>query len=183
MATTHSPASTWLDYARQIVERAARHADPAQVQPPPGEPPPHSGVFVTLHKLKRLRGCMGTLDASLPLAEAIRHAAICAAMQDPRFPPLEANELPHVRVELSVMSPPEPLASVEDLQLGRDGIIVQRSGRRGLFLPQVATEHHLDKETFLARCCSEKAGLPPDAWRDPATEVLRFTTQVWKEPQ
>jgi len=71
---------------------------------------------------------------------------------------------------------------LDELELGRHGILVRQGGRRGLFLPQVAVEHHLDKETFLSRCCDEKAGLPANAWQDPATEVLLFTTEVFQEP-
>ena len=73
------------------------------------------------------------------------------------------------------------MGSLDDLEIGRHGIIVQRGANRGLFLPQVATEHCFDKETFLNRCCTEKAGLPPGAWREPDTEVLLFTAKVLRE--
>ena len=73
------------------------------------------------------------------------------------------------------------MANIDELECGRHGIIVRQGMLRGLFLPQVATEHHLDKETFLLRCCSEKAGLPANAWRDPKTEVLLFTADIFHE--
>jgi len=100
---------------------------------------------------------------------------------DPRFAPLTLAELPEVTIEVSVLSPPWPMGNLDDLELGKHGIIVRSGARRGLFLPQVATEHHFDKEIFLTRCCSEKAGLKPDAWRDPTTEVLLFTTDVYSD--
>jgi len=128
-----------------------------------------------------LRGCMGILDPGLSLADAIRQAAVCAALQDPRFTSVRARELDDLEIEVSILSPPVPMRSLDDLRIGQHGILVQRQGRRGLFLPQVAVEHHLDKETFLSRCCAEKAGLPADAWRHPDTQVLLFTAEVLRE--
>ena len=124
---------------------------------------------------------MGTLDPSLSLADAIRDAARCAATGDPRFAPVATEELGELHIEISVMSVARPMKSLDDLELGRHGIIVRSEARRGLFLPQVATDHGLDRETFLTRCCTEKAGLPADAWRSPATEVLLFETTVLSE--
>lgn len=124
---------------------------------------------------------MGILDPGLSLADAIRQAAVCAALQDPRFSPVREHELADLDIEVSILSPPFPMRSLDELQIGQHGILVQRHGRRGLFLPQVAAEHHLDKETFLSRCCVEKAGLSADAWRQPDTEVLLFTAEVLRE--
>ena len=90
-------------------------------------------------------------------------------------------ELPHIQIEVSVLSEPQPMESMDALQLGTHGILIRSGSQRGLFLPQVAVDHRLDKEAFLARCCAEKARLPPDAWRDPNTEVLLFTTEVCTE--
>lgn len=142
---------------------------------------PHGGVFVTLRKFARLRGCMGLLDPSLPLDEAVRHAAQCAAAEDPRFPPVAPDELQDIHVEVSIMSAPRPMQHLDELEIGRHGIIVQQGRRRGLFLPQVAVDHHLDKEAFLSRCCNEKAGLAPDAWKHADTTVEIFTTEVHDE--
>jgi len=124
---------------------------------------------------------MGTLDPQIPLGEAVRQAAVCAAVQDPRFPPVTPAELTELDVEVSVLSDPVPMRNLADLEVGRHGVLVRRHGQRGLFLPQVAVEHHLDREEFLSRCCAEKAGLPPDAWKKPGTEVLLFTTEVFRE--
>jgi AmmeMemoRadiSam system protein A len=124
---------------------------------------------------------MGTLESGVCLAEAVRHAAISATLHDPRFGPVGPEELKDLTIEVSVLSAPEPMRDLNGLEIGRHGIIVSRGHHRGLFLPQVATEHGLDRETFLSRCCSEKAGLPPTAWRDPDTEVLLFTAEVFSE--
>ncbi len=182
MATPPTSGRLWLVFARHVIELVARQGNPAHAAPPSAEPRDHSGVFVTLHRFGRLRGCMGTLDPATPLAEAVRHAAACAASQDPRFQPVAPDELPDVHIEVSILSAPQPMGSLDDLELGRHGVIVRRGPQRGLFLPQVAVEHNMDKETLLSRCCSEKAGLPPDSWRDPQTEVLLFTTDVFEEP-
>lgn len=173
--------SSWSAFAREVVSHAAHGTDPHRCPAPEGAACPHGGVFVTLHLGGRLRGCMGTLDERTPLAEAVRHAAICAASQDPRFPPVSPDELHDLNIEVSILSHPEPMRELDELTIGRHGIIVQRGFQRGLFLPQVAVEHHMDKETFLGRCCSEKAGLPADAWQQPDTQVLLFTTEVFRE--
>lgn len=178
---TSTPA--WPSFARRVIESVARGADPAGIEAPLTEPRTHGGVFVTLHELGRLRGCMGILDPQTPLADAIRQAAVCAASQDPRFSPVRPEDLPDLHVEVSILSPARPMRDLAELELGRHGVLVRRGGRRGLFLPQVAVEHHLDKERFLSRCCDEKAGLPSNAWQDPTTEVLLFTTEVFAEAQ
>jgi AmmeMemoRadiSam system protein A len=182
MTTPGPTSSAWLTFARQVIQHTARRAGVADTPPAPTEVRVHSGVFVTLHKHGRLRGCMGVLDDALPLAEAVRQAAISAAAGDPRFSPVAPGELPDVQVEVSILSPPQHMRSLDELELGRHGVLVQRGMQRGLFLPQVAVEHHMTKETFLGLCCHEKAGLPADAWRDPATEVLLFTAEVLREP-
>lgn len=124
---------------------------------------------------------MGILDPQTPLPDAVSEAAICAATHDPRFAPVAADELPDLRIEVSILSPPQRMRDLDELELGRHGVLVRRGALRGLFLPQVAVEHRMDKVTFLSRCCDEKAGLPPDAWKDPATEVLLFTADVTQE--
>ncbi|MGD8451257.1 MAG: AmmeMemoRadiSam system protein A [Phycisphaerae bacterium] len=181
MHAAAQPSVDWPAYARQVIESAVRGVAP-EYQPSPVSGP-HGGVFVTLHKFKRLRGCMGTLDPSLSVADAVRRAAASSALHDPRFSPVAVAELPDLVVEVSILSAPEPMGTIDELELGRHGVIVRQGMRQGLFLPQVAVEHHLDKETLLSRCCREKAGLSPDAWRDPDTEVLLFTAQVFSEEE
>ena len=174
---------TWATFARAVIERAVRGSDPAGVPAPDLPQEHHGGVFVTLRDRQgRLRGCMGTLDPSQPLAEAVRTAAVNAALSDPRFPPVAPQELDALRVQVSILTDPVPMRSLDELQIGRHGVIVRRGRNRGLFLPQVATQFRLTPEQFLSLCCSEKAGLPPDAWRDPQTEVLLFETRCVSDP-
>ncbi len=181
MSEPAEPSPTWPSFARQVIELAVRNLDVNRSTPPEQSVESLGGVFVTLKKLGRLRGCMGTLDPSQPLAEAVRHAARTAALGDPRFPPVALTELPDVSVEVSILSHPWPMQSIDDLQIGTHGIIVRKGLQHGLFLPQVASEHHLDKHTFLSRCCAEKAGLTPDAWKEADTEVLLFTAEIFNE--
>ncbi|MEW6252269.1 MAG: AmmeMemoRadiSam system protein A [Planctomycetota bacterium] len=175
------PAPRWAHFARDVIAATACGRAVQEVDAGGLAAAPHGGVFVTLYKFRRLRGCMGVLDTALPLPEAVRQAAVCAARHDPRFEPVGPGELRDLEIEVSVMSAPRLLAGLDELELGVHGILVRRGRCRGLFLPQVAVEHHLGKEEFLSRCCAEKAGLPTDAWRDPQTEVLVFTTEVFRE--
>ncbi len=172
---------TWPAFARDVIEAAVRGRDDDQAMAPDDAPEEYGGVFVTLKKFGRLRGCMGILDGSRPLAETVRDAARTAALRDPRFSPVTPDELGDVRIEVSVLSRPWLMRSIDELEIGKHGIIVERGARRGLFLPQVATEHHLDKEMFLSRCSAEKAGLSPHAWRDPQTRVWLFTADIYSE--
>ncbi|MCG3126694.1 MAG: hypothetical protein CHACPFDD_01546 [Phycisphaerae bacterium] len=170
-----------LAFARGVIERAVRGGDTSRAAPTGIVERPFGGVFVTLRKLGRLRGCIGCLDVSRPFVEALRTAAEDAALRDPRFSRLAAGELPDVRIEVSILSAPQRTSDPLSLVPGVHGVLIRRGPRRGLFLPQVATDHGLSRVELLARCCTEKAGLPADAWRDPQTEVLLFTTEAMAE--
>lgn len=139
-----------------------------------------AGCFVTLHERGDLRGCIGTIEARGPLYQAVSSSAISAAFRDPRFLPLQAGELPEIELEISVMSPIEPVTDVEDIVVGRDGLIISMGRNAGLLLPQVATEYGWDRETFLAQTC-RKAGLRMDAWRSPGCRIERFSAEVFNE--
>lgn len=140
------------------------------------------GVFVTLHHGPRLRGCIGRFHPDTSLAEAVQQMAL-AVLDDPRFLhcPVTAEEIPRVTIEISVLSPMQRTADPASLQVGVHGIYIRSGGFGGCFLPQVATEQRWTAEQLLARCCTEKAGLPAEAWRDPATEVYLFTSTVFAE--
>lgn len=150
-----------------------------------------AGAFVTLSKhgiedpYEKLRGCIGYPEPFFALLKAIVKSAEGAA-EDPRFPPLRAEELPHIVVEVSLLTPPQPIEVKKQrdlpkqIRLGEDGIVVAQGAYRGLFLPQVATEHHMDAETFLSECCM-KAGLMPDAWLEDSTRVKKFQTEIFEE--
>ncbi len=172
---------TWPAFARDVIEAVVRGGDPTRPEPPPDASRETSGAFVTLHRRGCLRGCMGTLTPGQSVGEAVRDAAICSAQHDPRFNPVAVGELTDLVIEVSILSPPWRMRTLDELELGRHGLLIRRGRHQGLFLPQVATEHRLDKETFITRCCTEKAGLPPDAWRQPETEVPLFTAQIYNE--
>jgi len=137
------------------------------------------GAFVTLHKGNELRGCIGHIEADEPLPQVVARCAVEACSSDPRFPPVTDVELPEIAIELSLLGPLEAIEGPADIEIGRHGLVVERGWRRGLLLPQVATERKWDSEKFLAQTC-HKAGLPPDAWRHGA-KVWRFEAEVFGE--
>ena len=140
-----------------------------------------SGAFVTLHtKDGDLRGCIGSIAPVAPLCQAVASNAVNAAFRDPRFYPLTPEELPNVQIEISVMSPIVRVADVSEIEVGRDGLIVTRGSRKGLLLPQVATDYGWDRETFLRQTCV-KAGLSADSWRSADCLIERFSAEVFSE--
>ena len=159
-----------------------------------GEPPPRlasdraetfgepRAVFVTLRIGERLRGCIGTLAPEGDLSRTVPRFAIRAAFEDPRFPALSEPELPECTIEISVLTPPRAIGSPEEIQIGRDGLILEFGGRRSLLLPQVATEWGFDRTTFLAEL-SRKAGLPPEAWRQAEARLWSFQAEVFSEEE
>jgi AmmeMemoRadiSam system protein A len=140
----------------------------------------HAGAFVTLRKHEDLRGCIGSIRPVSPLCHAVSSSAISAAFRDPRFYPLRPEEWPLIRIEISVMGPIEPIASFEEILVGRDGLIVTRGRNAGLLLPQVATEYGWDRDTFLSHTCM-KAGLAADSWRVSGCRIERFSAEVFSE--
>jgi AmmeMemoRadiSam system protein A len=140
---------------------------------------PSSGLFVTIRWKGELRGCLGTLDGRERLADSVVRLSGDVAHADYRFQPLAAHELDDVSMALSVLTPTEVVGDPATIEIGLDGLIVQQGRRQGLLLPQVATEHGWDRETFLAHTCI-KAGLPPDAWQRGAV-ILRFQAEVFGE--
>lgn len=142
---------------------------------------PH-GVFVTLKKKGELRGCIGKMDFERPLWANALEAAVASALEDPRFPPVLPAELPEITIEISILNPPVDLPRPELFDPARQGIIVQRGLGHALLLPKVAQEEGWDAtKTFEAVCW--KAGLPTDAWRDPATRLQVFTAFDFGESQ
>lgn len=136
-----------------------------------------AGAFVTLHVGGALRGCIGYPEPDLPLVEVVERCAVSAATSDPRFRPLSPAEWDNTRLELSVLGPIEPVSGVQDIVIGRDGLIVESGRRRGLLLPQVAVEWKWDAAEFVAQTCI-KAGLPRDAWQKGA-KLFRFQAEVF----
>lgn len=138
------------------------------------------GCFITLKIRGRLRGCIGIVDPKKPLSELVAEMARAAAFSDPRFARLSPEELPEVRIEISVLSPLELITGPESIDVGCHGLVVEHGERRGLLLPQVATQYGWDAITFLERT-SEKAGLTPDAWTDPASTLHVFSATVFAD--
>jgi AmmeMemoRadiSam system protein A len=172
---------------RALIEIARAAVTAAITGCPAGAPRPHhltqrpgaSGAFVTLKRDGRLRGCIGTLECRLPLADEIARVAVSAACEDPRFDRLRAAELDDLDVEVSILGPLEAIDPHDPaaIVIGLHGLVVEQGRRRGLLLPQVAIEWGWDREQFLAQTCT-KAGLAPDRWRRGAT-VYRFAAHVF----
>lgn len=137
----------------------------------------HSAVFVTINKNGSLRGCIGHIRPFMPLYQSVTRNAIAASSSDPRFNPLKKEELKDIDVEVSVLSPLEPLKDIKNIQIGKHGLYIVKGMQSGLLLPQVATKFGWDGNTFLEQVCV-KAGLPKDAWKD--TELYTFTAEIIK---
>lgn len=144
----------------------------------------HQGAFVTLTERGQLRGCIGQFTADRPLYQVVRGMALAAALKDSRFPRVQPSELSDISIEISVLSPMRRITDpMREVELGKHGIYIKRGYRTGTYLPQVATEHKMSKEEFLSSCTAHKAGLPPDAWKDPDTEVYVYTAEVFGESE
>jgi AmmeMemoRadiSam system protein A len=134
------------------------------------------GAFTSLHKGGELRGCVGYVMPACPVYRAVAETACAAAFNDNRFAPVTTDELPDLQVELSILSPPQPIRA-EGVEIGRHGLLISHHGHRGLLLPQVAVEHNWDRNTFLEQSC-RKAGLPLDAWKKGAA-LKAFTAEIF----
>lgn len=169
-----------LDLARRAIEARVAHAE----VPAPGALPEAlaapGAAFVSVHVQGQLRGCLGCIEPRGPsLAATVASMAAAAASHDPRFPPLGREELTGTTVEISVLGPLERVSVPGEILIGRDGLVVERDGFRGLLLPQVATEWGWTVQTFLEET-SRKAGLPRTAWREGAL-VWRFQAEVFSD--
>ncbi|HQQ68029.1 MAG TPA: AmmeMemoRadiSam system protein A [Candidatus Cloacimonadota bacterium] len=138
------------------------------------------GVFVSIHKHGELRGCIGYIRGFKNIVDSVREMALSAAFRDPRFSPLQADELPEIRLEISILSPMIPVEDIADITIGRDGLYLEHPYSSGLLLPQVATEWGWDRDTFLAQLC-RKASLPNKAWMDKGARLYRFSAEIFGE--
>ena len=170
-----------LRLARSSIERALDGQPPPALLERPHPDDPSHGVFVTLKIGEDLRGCIGTLTAEEGIAKTVSRFAREAAFRDPRFPPVTKEEWPSVSLEVSVLTPPR-LISAEEVEPGRHGIILELGARRGLLLPQVATEWGFSREQFLG-AVSQKAGLPDNAWKLPGAKIYGFEAEVFGEEE
>jgi hypothetical protein len=168
-----------LKLARDTITLYVKNGERLQFSSTEPELQSKCGAFVTLKIDEDLRGCIGFITSPRPLYETIIDAAIASATEDPRFPPLQKKELDLITIEISVLSPPQKIEDIKEIEAGKHGLIISKGFHRGLLLPQVATENKWDKITFLRHTCS-KAGLPADAWQEGATIEI-FSAQVFGE--
>jgi AmmeMemoRadiSam system protein A len=168
-----------LKTARTAIETCVRS------EPDPSPPPPtdalnqERGAFVTLHKGAELRGCIGTFSEDKSLYEVVMEMAVSAAVKDSRFSPVEADELKHIWIEISALSPLSEIEDTSKIEVGRHGIYIIKGSDHGVLLPQVATEHGLDRNAFLDLTC-QKAGLARGSWREGA-KILTFEAEIFRE--
>jgi AmmeMemoRadiSam system protein A len=168
-----------LQLARNAVVEAVSHGRLPEQIPQHGVFAERCGAFVTLHVQRRLRGCIGVIEADQPLGDSIVRCAASSALQDPRFPPMRQDDLAELQIEISLLSPPAPIR-LEEVEIGHHGLLVARGAQRGLLLPQVAVEHHLTREQFFEETC-RKAQLPREVWRDPGTQLFAFRCEVFSD--
>lgn len=170
-----------LALARKSVETAVR--DQKLYEPPVSESPSlqqERGIFVTLKEKGELRGCIGLITPEKPLYLGVRDAATYAALRDPRFPPVTPGELSQLEYEVSVLTPFRRVFDVNQIRVGRDGLLMIQGNNQGILLPQVPVEQGWDRKTFLDQAC-RKAGLPYKAWQDDATDIFTFSAIVFGE--
>ena len=168
-----------LELARWAIVGAVCHDRIPELAAPTGALAEPSGAFVSLHFGGRLRGCVGQVRPTGSLAATVVQCSIGAARADPRFRPVEADEVAALEVEISVLSDLKPIHP-DAIEVGRHGLVVTCGQHRGVLLPQVAVEHHWTRECFLKETCA-KAGLEPDSWQDPASQLWAFTAEVFSE--
>ncbi len=173
--------TTLLRVAREAVEAAVKgltyspqSEDPALIE--------LGAAFVTLKKHGELRGCIGVIEAHEPMLDSVVNMARAAALEDYRFPQVTSDELPHLKVSISLLTPPRRVTDVNDIELGVHGLIIEQGAHRGLLLPQVAVEWGWDREEFLDHTC-RKAGLPKGSWRTDQCKLYSFAAEVFGEEE
>lgn len=139
-----------------------------------------NGCFVTIKQDDRLRGCIGNFQSELPLFKEVAEMAVASATKDPRFYPMKEEDLDAFQIEISVLSPLHKIEDIAEIEVGKHGIYLEKGYYRGVLLPQVATEHAWDRETFLKQTCL-KAGLPTDAWQGEDAAIYIFSAQIFGE--
>jgi uncharacterized protein len=168
-----------LNLARESI-CAALEKRQLDLNPPTEHLAEHRGAFTTLHIGGELRGCVGYVFPQYSIYRTVAETAMAAAFDDPRFAPVSKTEYPQLEYEISVLSPVAPL-DVEDVEVGKHGLVITYGSRRGLLLPQVPVEHGWDREKFLEQTCI-KAGIPPDAWEHGA-KVEAFTAEIFSDKE
>ena len=169
-----------IEVARRAIDAAVRRAAAPAVSDAPILRE-RRGVFVTLKHSGRLRGCIGRIEPDAPLASLLPAVAVLSATSDPRFPVVSLDELTGLEIEISLLTTPLLITDVAEIEIGRHGVMVSARGRRGLLLPQVATEYGWTAPEFLSQTCV-KASLRTDAWRESGARIHTFETETFGEP-
>jgi AmmeMemoRadiSam system protein A len=169
-----------LALARSTIREYLKDAKLPEASPPSDKLKEQFGVFVTLHKRGKLRGCIGYVEGIDELYKSVITMAHSAAFRDPRFPPVEEEEVKELEIEISVLSPLKKIDKVDEIVVGRHGLLISQGISRGLLLPQVAPDWGWNRKEFLEQTC-QKAGLAPDAWQDSQTEIYVFTAEIFSE--
>ena len=178
---TDAEKSELLALARKSVEHVVKQGD--AYDPPPSTDATlnqERGAFTTLHKNGELRGCIGYTSAAKPLLITVRDTATLAAMRDPRFSQVAADELPSLEYEISVLSPLRRVTDIQQIKIGEHGLLMKNGDSEGLLLPQVPTEQKWDRQTFLEQTC-RKAQMNVNCWKDDDTDIFSFTAVVFSE--
>jgi len=170
-----------IDIAKKAIDLSVREGKTLKVDEKDPRLNEVEGAFVTIHKQGHLRGCIGNIIGRQALYLTVRDMAIAASSSDPRFSPVSPEELKDLEIDISVLSKPWRAKNPDEIEMGVHGVILKRGWHSGVFLPQVATETGWDREAFLSQLCSQKAGLPADCWKDPATQLNIFTATVFSE--
>lgn len=181
MPLTMSEKENLLKIARSSVETFVKNGHVLELDSTGPSIFDDSGAFVTLHKWGKLRGCIGTFASPNPLYVTVRDMAVAACSKDPRFIPVEPEELAEITLEISVLSPMREISDVSEIEVGRHGLYITKGRHRGVLLPQVAVEHGFDRETFLEQTCL-KAGLDESDWKEDA-HIFVFEAEIIKEEE
>ncbi len=176
--TSDSDRRRLLGVARHAIVAHAQGRGPGQVSAK-GELERRGAVFVSLHCRGELRGCIGHLESDAALWRVVADCARAASSDDPRFPAVTEDEIAELEIEISILGEFEPVRSLDEIEIGRHGLLVEQRDHRGLLLPQVATEWGWTPRTFVEQTC-RKAGLPDDGWQRGAT-LWRFEAEVFGE--
>ena len=182
MNLTNDEKRTLLTIARSAIISELENKSLPSLNPQSEALERPSGVFVTLRIGEDLRGCIGYIEPLFPLARATQDVAVKAAMEDPRFMSVTIPEMDEIIIEISVLSPLSDLQDVEKIEIGKHGLVIDAGYRRGLLLPQVATEYHWDRKQFLKHVAL-KAGLPSDAWKRSEIKLFTFTVEKFDESE
>jgi len=174
--------ATLLAIARKAIETYVRTGEAATEPREEKALNMRNGCFVTIKQHDQLRGCIGTFQSEHPLFKEVAEMAVASATKDPRFYPMKDGDLNDFNLEISVLSQLRKIEEIEEIEVGTHGIYLEKGYHRGVLLPQVATEHSWDRETFLKQTCL-KAGLPTDAWQADDAEIYIFSAQVFGEEE